>query len=65
MNGIELTLLIFGMMLGLMALRVPIAISMFAAGSIGYVMQAGWLPLANFLCRIAEDHHEQEVADAQ
>lgn len=49
MNGIELTLLIFGMMLGLMALRVPIAISMFAAGSIGYVMQAGWLPFSNFL----------------
>jgi C4-dicarboxylate transporter DctM subunit len=44
-----LTLLIFGLMLGLMALRVPIAISMFVAGGVGYVFQAGWLPLASFL----------------
>lgn len=49
MNGIELTLLIFAIMMGLMAVRVPIAISMFAAGGIGYVMQAGWVPLANML----------------
>ncbi len=49
MSGIQLTLLIFAMMLGLMALRVPIAISMFAAGLIGYAMQAGWGPLSNFL----------------
>jgi tripartite ATP-independent transporter DctM subunit len=32
-----------------MAIRVPIAICMFAAGCIGYVLQAGWLPLASFL----------------
>jgi tripartite ATP-independent transporter DctM subunit len=49
MTPIALTLLIFGLMLALMALRVPIAICMFAAGCIGYVLQAGWLPLANFL----------------
>ncbi len=36
-------------MLVLMAARVPIAISMFAAGAVGYVLQAGWLPFANFL----------------
>jgi len=49
MSPIALTLLIFGIMLVLMALRVPIAVTMFAAGTVGYVLQAGWLPLANFL----------------
>jgi len=32
-----------------MAARTPIAIAMFAAGVVGYVMQSGWLPLASFL----------------
>ena len=36
-------------MLVLMALRTPIAVAMFAAGVVGYVTQAGWLPLASFL----------------
>ncbi len=36
MTPITLTMLIFGVMLGLMAVRVPIAISMFAAGCAGY-----------------------------
>jgi tripartite ATP-independent transporter DctM subunit len=36
-------------MLLLMALRTPIAIAMFCAGSLGYVAQAGWAPFANFL----------------
>jgi tripartite ATP-independent transporter DctM subunit len=49
MSPIGLTVLIFGAMLALMAIRVPIAISMFLAGAAGYAMQAGWLPLANFL----------------
>lgn len=49
MSPIALTLLIFGVMLLLMALRTPIAISMFFAGVVGYVLQAGWLPLASFL----------------
>jgi C4-dicarboxylate transporter, DctM subunit len=48
-SPLALTLLIFGIMLALMAIRVPIAISMFAAGTTGYVLQAGWLPLAYFL----------------
>jgi C4-dicarboxylate transporter, DctM subunit len=46
---IGLTLLIFAIMLVLMAVRAPISIAMFVAGAIGYVLQAGWLPLANFL----------------
>ncbi|HZV92674.1 MAG TPA: TRAP transporter large permease, partial [Caldimonas sp.] len=49
MSPLELTALIFFLMLALMALRVPIAISMFIAGSIGYVTQAGWAPYSNFL----------------
>jgi len=44
-----LTLLIFGLMLLLMAVRVPIAVSMFVAGATGYVLQAGWPPLSSFL----------------
>jgi tripartite ATP-independent transporter DctM subunit len=49
MSPIALTLLIFAVMLVLMAIRTPISIAMFAAGVVGYVLQAGWLPLASFL----------------
>ena len=36
-------------MLVMMAIRVPIAVSMFGAGALGYVVQTGWSPFANFL----------------
>jgi C4-dicarboxylate transporter, DctM subunit len=49
MSALALTGLIFGIMLACMAVRVPIAVSMFVAGAIGYVMQAGWAPFASFL----------------
>ncbi len=49
MSPITLALLIFALMLVLMALRTSIAIAMFVAGAAGYVLQAGWLPLSNFL----------------
>ena len=49
MTPFSLTLMIFGSMLVLMAVRVPIAISMFAAGAMGYVTQSGWGPFASFL----------------
>ena len=49
MSPLVLTLSIFGIMLVLMAVRIPIAVSMFAAGALGYVMQTGWSPFANFL----------------
>ena len=49
MSSLSLMLLIFGSMLVLMAVRVPIAASMFAAGAIGYVTQTGWAPFASFL----------------
>lgn len=49
MSALQLTMLIFGIMLGFMAIRVPISVAMFAAGGIGYVTQTGWGPFANFL----------------
>ena len=49
MSPIELTLFIFGSMLFFMAIRVPIGISMFFAGAIGYVTQTGWAPFASFM----------------
>jgi tripartite ATP-independent transporter DctM subunit len=49
MTPLVLTMAIFAIMLVLMALRTPIAVAMFVAGTVGYVAQAGWLPLANFL----------------
>jgi C4-dicarboxylate transporter DctM subunit len=49
MSSITLALVIFGIMLVFMAVRVPIAIAMFAAGGIGYVMQTGWGPFSSFL----------------
>ena len=49
MSAIALTLIIFGIMLVVMALRVPIAIAMFVAGTVGYIMQAGLDPYFSFL----------------
>jgi C4-dicarboxylate transporter, DctM subunit len=46
---IAIAVLIFAVMLVMMALRVPIAVSMFTAGVVGYLLKAGWLPLASFL----------------
>ncbi|MCR9215192.1 MAG: TRAP transporter large permease [Proteobacteria bacterium] len=49
MSGPLLGLVVILVMIGLMAFRVPIAISMFLAGAGGYVAIAGWLPLLGFL----------------
>ena len=49
MSAITLALLIFGIMLALMALRTPIAVSMFVAGATGYLLQTGWGPFLSFL----------------
>ncbi|RZJ19857.1 MAG: TRAP transporter large permease [Haliea sp.] len=49
MSGIALAGIIFGIMLAFMAVRVPIAVSMFIAGATGYVMQTGWAPFSSFL----------------
>ncbi len=53
MSAIQLSLMIFGAMLVFMALRVPIAIAMFGAGTIGYLVQTGWGAYSNFLNSLA------------
>ncbi|MES2954756.1 MAG: TRAP transporter large permease [Pseudomonadota bacterium] len=47
MSSLMLAGLIFACMLGLMAIRVPIAISMFVAGVFGYLYQVGLAPFLN------------------
>lgn len=49
MTPLALAGLIFGSMLLCMAVRFPIAVSMFIAGAIGYIGQSGWEPFANFM----------------
>jgi C4-dicarboxylate transporter DctM subunit len=49
MNALTLSLVIFGIMLVLMAARTPIAIAMFGAGTVGYIMQSGWSAYSSFL----------------
>ncbi len=53
MSALTLCLIIFGAMLVLMAVRVPIAVAMFAAGTLGYLMQTGWGPYSSFLNNLA------------
>lgn len=53
MNSIALAASIFACMLVLMAVRVPIAISMFVAGCLGYVYQVGMPPFLNNLNGLA------------
>ena len=49
MSALSLALTIFGIMLALMAIRVPIAVAMFGAGTVGYVMQSGWGAFSSFI----------------
>ena len=53
MTGLSVALFVLALMFVLMALRTPIAISMFVAGAVGYVMQTGWEPFANFMNSMA------------
>ncbi len=53
MSSLSMAGAIFGIMLLLMVLRVPIAIAMFSAGIFGYIAQVGWLPFSNNLNGIA------------
>jgi len=53
MSGLSIAVFVLVLMFVLMALRTPIAISMFIAGSVGYVMQTGWGPFANFMNSMA------------
>ncbi len=53
MTPIQLALLIFGLMLLLMVVRVPIAGAMFMAGTAGFILQSGFSPFLNFLNNLA------------
>jgi C4-dicarboxylate transporter DctM subunit len=52
-SGVTIALLLFGGMLLLMALRVPIAMSMMVPGVLGYVAISGWPSLLNALKGLA------------
>ena len=45
MSTLSIGLGLFGAMLVLMAIRVPIAVAMFVPGAVGYVILSGWGPL--------------------
>ena len=49
MSTLTIGLLMFGAMLTLMFIRVPIAIAMFVPGAVGYLALSGWMPLLNHL----------------
>lgn len=49
MSNLSIGIALFGAMLALMAMRVPIAIAMFVPGAIGYALISGWNPLLNHL----------------
>ncbi|MBS0436937.1 MAG: TRAP transporter large permease subunit, partial [Proteobacteria bacterium] len=55
MSGIGAGLVLFGVMLVLLVLRVPIGIAMFSVGAGGYVWLSGgeWTPLLNSLKNLA------------
>jgi C4-dicarboxylate transporter DctM subunit len=53
LSGMTLAGLLIVVMFLLMALRTPIAIAMFISGSLGYVVQTGWMPYANFMNSMA------------
>src|SRR6476660_1379766 len=49
MSGVTIAALGFGAMLLLIALRMPVGLSMLVVGSIGYVHLSGWLPLLAYM----------------
>jgi C4-dicarboxylate transporter DctM subunit len=53
MTGVEFGFLMFGVMLALLAIRVPIGIAMLATGVAGYVTMTGWAPLLSYLKTVA------------
>ena len=53
MTGVEWGALMFGAMLVLLAMRVPIGIAMLVTGVAGYISIAGWTPLLNYLKTVA------------
>ena len=53
MSGTAIALSLFVGMLGLMALRVPIALSMMLPGAVGYIALSGWAPFSAYLKGLA------------
>ena len=53
MSGVTIALLLFGGMLLLMAIRVPIAMAMMVPGVVGYVAISGWPSLLNAMKGLA------------
>lgn len=49
MSSVSIGIALFGSMLLLMALRVPIAVAMFVPGAVGYGLLSGWNPLLDHL----------------
>lgn len=49
MSTMSIGLSLFGAMLVLMAVRVPIAVAMFVPGAVGYLFLSGWTPLLSHL----------------
>jgi tripartite ATP-independent transporter DctM subunit len=49
LSNLQIGIALFGAMLALMAVRVPIAIAMFLPGAVGYGLLSGWNPLLNHL----------------
>jgi tripartite ATP-independent transporter DctM subunit len=45
LSNLSIGIALFGAMLALMALRIPIAVAMFVPGAIGYALISGWSPL--------------------
>ncbi len=53
MTGVEFGFMMFGVMIVLLAIRVPIGIAMLVTGVAGYVTLTGWTPLLNYLKTVA------------
>ena len=49
MSGLAISFLMFGALVGLLVLAVPVAVALLIVGSVGYVMVSGWGPLFNYL----------------
>jgi C4-dicarboxylate transporter, DctM subunit len=49
MSGLELGIIMFGVMIFLILIRMPVGVAMLFVGGIGYVALSGWDPLINFL----------------
>ena len=49
MSGLAVAGLAFLIMLGLIALRMPVALAMLSVGSAGYIYLTGWLPFLNYM----------------